>query len=89
MRVLLVMSEGSQGGVSIGESLRLYGDFEPLSRNCYALRTALPPEELSASLRTHLTTRVYVVPVRKDYTGWAPPIVRQWLDEQSDAGPST
>lgn len=85
MHVLLVMCEGSQGRVPVEETLKLYGDYELLSRNVYAVRTALPPEELATSLRSQLApARVHVIPIRRSYTGWAPSTVRQWLAETDE-----
>jgi hypothetical protein len=87
MHVLLVMCEGTQGRLPFETTLKTYGDCEPISEGVYAVRTAMPAEELSHSLRAQLQpARVFVLPIRKSYTGWAPETVRRWLDEQNERG---
>lgn len=59
-----------------------YPSWAKLSESSYAIATSQTPAQVVAFLRPMLdqNDHIYVIPLKKPYSGWGPPDVNTWLD---------
>lgn len=85
MSVLLItydLNSPGQKHSTLLEKIKEYS-WAKLSESSYAIKTTLEPSEVYASLKSYIdqNDNLYIINMRKPYTGFGPKDVNEWLDK--------